>query len=252
MTPTGMRPLLSLFLASALIDCTSNQSRVERNKFETIKLSQSDSISIYDENDEKKAPQAVECEYFESIQPTQRLQDKNTEHLLFAQNIGLEYGYTTDASFKQAKDSLLQAGLLVPICDNQYYRIKDMEHSHPYLTHEAAELLEEIGIRFQENLKQKHQKEYAVYITSALRTDEGQRKLFRKNKNATHSTTSHLYGTTFDISYMEFFRNDDSKIIRYKNVHDILTKTLQEMRMEKCCLVLREVKQQCFHITVIQ
>ncbi len=251
MTPAARR-FLFLSLVSTLIGCTYNQNKVERNKFETIKLSQSDSISVYDENDEKKAPQAIECEYFESIQPTRRLQDKNTEHLLFAQNIGSEYGYSTDAAFKKSKDSLLQAGLLVPVSDNQYYHIKDMEHSHPYLTQEAAELLEEIGIRFQENLKQKHQKEYAVYITSALRTDEGQRKLFRKNKNATHSTTSHLYGTTFDISYMEFFRNDDSKTIRYKNIQDILTKTLQEMRMEKCCLVLKEVKQMCFHITVIQ
>ena len=51
---------------------------------------------------------------------------------------------------------------------------------------------------------------------------------------------------------MDFFRNEDEKIIQYKNIQDILTKTMREMRSEKCCLVMREHKQQCFHITVIQ
>ena len=107
-------------------------------------------------------------------------------------------------------------------------------------------------MRFNDNLKAKRQKEYAIYVTSALRTDESQCRLFRRNKNATRSTTSHLYGTTFDISYMDFFRNEDEQVIQYKNIQDILTQTMREMRSEKCCLVMREHKQQCFHITVIQ
>ncbi|MCK9156088.1 MAG: DUF5715 family protein [Paludibacteraceae bacterium] len=246
-----MRWRVVIFLMAFVCSC-NRSGQIERADMETVEISKSDSIANYDENDTKNPPKTIACEYFESIPATKKLQDKNTEHLLFAQNIGLKYGYMTDNAFFKERDSLLGSGSLLQISDNKYYKIKDMEHSFPYLTREAADLLEEIGMRFQYNLEKKHQKEYAVYVTSALRTYESQRKLFRRNKNATQSTTSHLFGTTFDISYMEFYRNTDDKIIRYKNIQDILTKTLQEMRLEKCCLVLKESKQQCFHITIIQ
>jgi len=234
-----------------LVGCESKNQMIEREPVEKIRVLESDTIPLYEEDQTKEIASAT-CEYFESIESTSKLRDKNTTHLLFAQHIGLDYGYKKDKAFLQAKDSLVKNGLLVPLHDCKYYKMKEMEHSFPFLTPEAVSLLEEIGMRFNDNLKAKGQKEYAIYVTSALRTDESQRRLFRRNKNATRSTTSHLYGTTFDISYMDFFRNEDEKIIQYKNIQDILTKTMREMRSEKCCLVMREHKQQCFHITVIQ
>lgn len=192
------------------------------------------------------------CEHLEFIEATHKLKDKNTDHLLFAQALGLQTPYFSDYAFLYAKDSLVENKILIPLTDNRYYKVKELSHSHPYLTKEAVKLLEEIGDRFQKNLRLKNQKEYAFYVSSALRTDESQNNLCRRNSNATRSATSHLYGTTFDISYKEFFRNNDSLIISYKNIQDILTQTLKELRYEKCCLVLREYKQQCFHITVMQ
>lgn len=243
--PAYALPLLALLLTG----CGSNE--IERKPMEEIRIVESDTIPLYEENRSKEIT-APSCEYLESIEPTNKLRDRNTTHLLFAQHIGLNYGYKKDKAFLQAKDSLVKNGLLVPIQDCEYYRIKEMEHSFPYLTPEAASLLEEIGMRFNDNLKAKKKKSHAIFITSALRTDESQRRLFRRNKNATRSTTSHLYGTTFDISYLEFFRNEDESITQYKSIQDILTQTMREMRNEKCCLVMREAKQRCFHITVIQ
>lgn len=241
-------PFLILLL---LISCNSKDNKIERKPIEEIHVINCDTIPLYEEY-RGKGITAATCEYFESIEPTTKLKDKNTTHLLFAQRIGLEYGYKKDKAFLEAKDSLVRNGLLVPIEDCQYYKVKEMEHSFPYLTPEAASLLEEIGIRFNDNLKANRQKEHAIFVTSALRTDESQRKLFRRNKNATRSTTSHLYGTTFDISYVEFFRNEDETITQYKTTKDILVQTMREMRTEKCCLVMHEYKQHCFHITVIQ
>lgn len=240
-----------LFLMLLLLGCGPRDNKIERNALEEIKVVSCDTIPLYEENREKEIT-AVSCEYLESIEPTVKLRDRNTVHLLFAQHIGLDYGYKRDKAFLRAKDSLVKNGLLVPIRDGQYYRVKEMEHSFPYLTPEAASLLEEIGMRFRDNLEAKRRKPHAIFITSALRTDESQRRLFRRNKNATRSTTSHLYGTTFDISYLEFYRCEDGVVSQQRYLQDVLTKTMREMRAEKCCLVMREVKQRCFHVTVIQ
>lgn len=241
-----------LFFCTLLLDsCGNKETKIERAPLEEIHLIPTDTIPLFEENKTKEITSAT-CEYFESIEPTSKLRDKNTTHLLFAQRIGLDYGYKNDKAFFQAKDSLLKNGHLVSIEDCKYYKVKEMEHSFPYLTPEAASLLEEVGIRFNDKLKEKNQMEYAFFITSALRTDESQRRLFRRNKNATRSTTSHLYGTTFDLSYVEFHRNEDDTTLCYKNIQDIFIQTIREMRTEKCCLVMKEVKQKCFHITVIQ
>ena len=76
--------------------------------------------------------------------------------------------------------------------------------------------------------------------------------LAERNKNATRKTSSHIYGTTFDISRLEFHRNCDSTDVQYLVIRRILEQTVREIRKEKCCLVMKENKQLCLHITVIQ
>ena len=105
---------------------------------------------------------------------------------------------------------------------------------------------------FQQKLKEKKQPAYSLYLTSALRTEESQKRLRKGNKNATRDTTSHLYGASFDISYWEFLRNSNRRAYSYKHIQNILTKTVSEMRNENKFLVIKENGQFCFHITVVQ
>jgi hypothetical protein len=92
-----------------------------------------------------------------------------------------------------------------------------------------------------------------MVITSMLRTEQSQKSLRRRNFNATKSTTSHLYGTTFDISAQRFVRYDflGNKSETSRGIYQkLLEEAVKELRNEGRCVVMREYKQACLHITV--
>jgi hypothetical protein len=128
-----------------------------------------------------------------------------------------------------------------------------LSHSHPYLTPEAAQLLEDIGKRFRKKLDENDMGNYAYHISSLLRTKESQKNLSRSNVNAA-SNTSHLYGTSFDIPYRSVVKKPfpwikvevyDAKAIK------LLSEAIGELRRERRCVVVTERIEKCFHITVL-
>lgn len=125
----------------------------------------------------------------------------------------------------------LSSGKLVKIAPCNFYNcIADL----PYLTPNAADLLAEIGHRYQEiEGRKKH-----LRVTSALRTDESVKDLRKKNSNAVKNSC-HRYGTTFDISYK--YMTDSEK--------RALAQALRELQSGGHCYVKYEVNQPCFHIT---
>jgi hypothetical protein len=184
------------------------------------------------------------------IAPSNKLNDKNDIHLFNAQKNGLKRTFATNADFDAEIGDYVRRSILVEVVDNPLYQLKNLTSSRPYLIPEAVDLLNEIGYRFQTELKEKKYKNYRFRITSLLRTEEDQNKLTHRNSNATmHS--AHLYGTTFDISYKDFCRVDNDSIeSRYETVQ-ALTNVLVKMREECKFLAVRERKQSCFHITVV-
>jgi hypothetical protein len=184
------------------------------------------------------------------IVPSKKLNDLNDLHLLHAQTNGLKKPFQTNEEYDTNIDELIEKKILVEVKENQYYKLKSLTHSHPYLIPESISMLNEIGIRFQEKLKEKKYKNYCFRLTSLLRTEETQQKLSKRNHNATgHS--AHLYGTTVDISYKNFYNPvTDSIESSYEGVQT-LTKVLTEMREECKIIAIRERKQSCFHITVV-
>jgi hypothetical protein len=176
--------------------------------------------------------------------------DLNETHLKYAKLNGIQ-GFKTNKGFRDNLDRLIEDGKLVHIENTKYYVIKKLTHSHPYLTPKAGLLLEEIGKRFHRQLSENDLKKYRYQVSSLLRTGETQRSLSRSNVNAS-SNTSHLYGTTFDISYKHVNRKilpgysvavSDAKAIR------TLSKVLGELRKEGKCVIVTERKEACFHIT---
>ena len=184
------------------------------------------------------------------ITPSKKLNDLNELHLLHAEKNGLKQPFSTNEEFDRKIDELIKNNILVEVKENRFYRLKSLTHSRPYLIPEAVDMLNEIGYRFQVRLKEKKYNNYCFRLTSLLRTEETQNNLSKRNHNATgHS--AHLYGTTVDISYKNFYNpKTDSIESTYEGVQT-LTKVLSEMREECRIVAVRERKQSCFHITVV-
>ncbi len=201
---------------------------------------------------------AEKMEEMESIEPrvigtiiVDKYSDLNKIHLKYAETNGIK-GFNSDKELNEKIKKLVSDGDLVKIENSGFYVVDKLTHSHPYLTPKAADLLDEIGERFQEKLEDKKMKKRYFQITSLLRTGESQRRLSRSNTNAS-SNSSHLYGTTFDITYARVFRKP--KLADRYEVEDgpaikLLSEAIGELRKENRCVVVTERKERCFHITV--
>jgi hypothetical protein len=177
--------------------------------------------------------------------------DLNELHLKYAKANGIK-GFKSDKELKENVETLLSKRELVKIENNSYYVVDKLTHSHPYLTPEASKLLNEIGKRFHQKLAEQNLKKRYYQITSLLRTGESQRRLSQSNVNAS-SNSSHLYGTTFDITYARVFSKP--KLDKDFEIADgpaikLLSEVIGELRKEGRCLVVTERRERCFHITV--
>ena len=140
---------------------------------------------------------------------------------------------------------------IVKVENNDYYQIDSLRHSVPYLVPEAAMLLEEIGKNFIDSLHNRGGDSYKIKVTSLLRTPESVGRLRRVNRNATDSST-HQYGTTFDISYTNFYCLDENRQINQGDLKNLLGEVLLDLRQQGKCFVKYEYKTGCYHITVNQ
>ncbi|MBR1793352.1 MAG: hypothetical protein IJ764_06920 [Bacteroidales bacterium] len=136
------------------------------------------------------------------------------------------------------------------IATTSLYVVDSMSFSRPYLVPAAFVMLQYIGERFAEILSERKSDahSYRPIVTSALRTEEDVRRLQRCNRNATDNSC-HCYGTTIDITYTRFMR-DDGVVVQYPWLTQLLAQALYELRYEGICHVRYEVFQPCFHITV--
>jgi len=196
-----------------------------------------------------------ECDHLHNasapIEPTEKLNDQNELQHLHAEKNGLKQPFQTNDEFNAKKEDFVRKSALVQVTDNRFYQLKSLTHSQPYLIPEAIDMLNEIGYRFQQRLKEKKYKNYRFRITSLLRTEETQSNLCHRNGNATKSSSCHLYGTTVDISYKNFYNIKADSIESSWEAIQAMTYALSEMRKECKLLVIRERHQSCFHITVV-
>jgi hypothetical protein len=184
-----------------------------------------------------------------------RLKDNHELHLESARRMGID-PFESNEALEKGVVPMLRRGKLEELEDGNTYRLKNLTHSYPYVVPETADLLDEIGKRFQNKLDEMGIKPYYLMISSVLRTVESQNGLGRRNSNATRSVSSHIYGTSFDISYKEFLpphgKSAPEGYCRHDMMRHPLAEVLTEMSAEGKCRVVREVKQACFHITVCE
>ncbi|MDN3205266.1 DUF5715 family protein [Algoriphagus sediminis] len=137
---------------------------------------------------------------------------------------------------------LIEDGTLVEVKSGRGYEVEKLTHSHPYMTQEAKKVLDELGQTFEVLVGEGS----FFTVTSGTRTADQQKKLTRRNRNATKGNSSHSYGVSFDISYIRF---NGEKSWDYKKQKQ-LEKVLRHFQDEGKIYVIKERKQNCFHITV--
>ncbi len=167
--------------------------------------------------------------------------DSNKYQYAFAERIGI-------APMTGVHDAYHTRRPIVKIQSNDLYTIDSLTHSMPFLVPEAARLLTDIGRGFRDSLKSRGAKGYRIRVTSLLRTPHTVKRLRRVNRNATDSST-HQFGTTFDISYARFDCFDSTRVIPQEDLKNLLAEVLLDLRNKERCMVKFERKSPCFHIT---
>lgn len=169
--------------------------------------------------------------------------DLNALHLEAASRLGVEPVSSRDEAEHATKK-------MQEIKTNKYYEVEELTHSIPYLVPEAATLLEDIGRSFQDSLYNHNASIYKVKVTSVTRTADDITKLQKRNTNSS-SNSAHLYGTTFDLSWVRYTKVDekDTLNIDNENLKMVLAMVLRDLQKANRCYVKHERKQGCFHIT---
>lgn len=167
--------------------------------------------------------------------------DSNRVQLEAARAIGIR-------PIESAADAWHLSRPLVPVRSCRNYYVDELRHSYPYLVPEAARLLADIGRAFSDSLQARGGGAYRMKVTSLLRTPATVGRLRRVNRNATGEST-HVYGTTFDISYSRFICDNDSLPRTFEDLKNLLGEVLLDFKRQGRCYVKMERRQACFHIT---
>jgi hypothetical protein len=160
---------------------------------------------------------------FETVNYALQMNDKAIHY------IGESFLNGPGGYMKSGKDIVKNVwkGKLVKVEANEYFVLDTMYYSYPFLTPDARNFIDELGFRFHRKLENTH----------------------LRNRNAI-TRSSHLHGTSFDISYKQFFGDRIYTPMELSYLHDILAETLYEMRESRKCWVTYEVWQTCFHVVV--
>lgn len=168
--------------------------------------------------------------------------DLNEEHLNVAKRTGLKRVPKNRAE--------VESEGLVEIKDNDLYIIYDLRYSVPYLTKNAARELEAIAQAFSDSLRNHGLLDYKLVVSSVLRTEDDVLRLRRSGNPNASANSAHCYGTTFDIAYTRYYREDESKeFMQPFELTKVLGEVLLDRRNAGHCLVKYERQEHCFHIT---
>lgn len=167
--------------------------------------------------------------------------DMKAKHLNAAMSLGFPGAPLNDGEGIEKVDGLER----VKSCTN--FKVNRMSHGLPYLTHSAKEELVQIARDFRDSCRARKISPARLIVTSLLRSQKDVQELRRINSNAVENS-SHLYGTSFDLSWANYQcadrRVDGDEYLK------LLSSVLRRHRDEGLVFIRYETNQRCFHITV--
>ena len=151
-------------------------------------------------------------------------------------------------SFFVKNETELQAGfsrgdlIRVPTVGDGYH-LDRLTHSEPFLLPSTFKILKEMASRFQDAMEGTSDEGASIRITSLTRTQTQQRKLRRRNANAFNGQSTHNYGASFDVAFID--RPNES--VKCGGPSWALQSILQDLQKSGKILVIPEGN--CMHIT---
>lgn len=175
-----------------------------------------------------------------------RMNDRVQDHWKYSVQHGLEVlpQRTADIRFAYRK------GKLSLITETDGYFVDTMYYSYAFALPYVKSFIDELSERFQQKLKHTDLFGTRFSVTSLLHTKASVQRLKKKNRNAIEHST-HLHGTTFDVSYRSFL--NAQKVLNsgeIAHLKEVLATCLYELRAEQKCWVKYEIYQTCFHVVV--
>lgn len=123
------------------------------------------------------------------------------------------------------------------------YHLYGLSHSEPFLLPAAREVLEDMANRFADAMEGTADEGASIRITSLTRTQSQQDRLRRRNANAFKGKSSHSYGASFDVAFID--RPNES--VTCPGPTWAMQTILKDMQNEGKILIIPEGN--CMHIT---
>lgn len=229
-------PLLACGIM-AMAGCGSKESAGEQA--DSVVVAQADAGTESRSDDEASGPSPLRIRAAGPLART--FNDSNHVHFAHAKRLGID-------PIKHLSQAYHTKRPLVHVTTSRNIMVDSLTHSMPFLVPEAAKLLDDIGSAFIDSLAHRGARGYRVKVTSMLRTPSTVKRLRRVNRNATDSST-HQYGTTFDLSYTHFDAAPNAPFLSQEQLKNMLAEVLLNLRDEGRCLVKYERHTSCFHVT---
>ena len=239
--------LIGYLLGLSTAGCASRSHDADPNVAISQNVKDDDIVSESIPEDKKKEEKTRKEVIYYHNRPNYKnlFKDINEEHLAIARKVGLDTPPRTRAEIPGNRQ-------LIKIKSNRLYTIYTLRYSSPYLTRGAASELNAIGQAFKDSLKSKNLlDDYRLVVSSVLRSEEDVKNLRKSGNPNASDNSAHCYGTTFDIAYTIYDRDNDDACESFMQPYE-LTKVLGEVLLDRKkagkCLVKYEKKEHCFHI----
>lgn len=239
-----LTPFVTGFLFGLLVGggCRHDAPEKDRAVPEVPELTESIEEAAADESEAVDTTVREIIYYAPRISYSKQFADINDRHIEAAERLGLP-------SVPRSRSDISSKSL-VRISDCDLYVVDNLRYSVPYLTRGGEKELGNIARAFRDSLKRKELLDYKLVVSSVLRTGEDVTRLRRSGNPNASEKSAHCYGTTFDITYTRYSREDESReFMQPYELTKVLAEVLRDEQKAGRCLVKYERKEHCFHIT---
>lgn len=253
--------VLSVALCAAAYFCLAQKRKYDMLRDETLSLVSA--LSVFENSVIESVPVFDDFSGKESVLKRRFTYD---EHMKSARRYGR---FLSDADDLRAA---ADAGEYVQLKDGGDYYFYGVPKDLRYLAPSASAALDELAANFRKQIESKGIRgRVKIALSSAVRYADYQKNLRSRNSNAI-GESSHSYGVSFDIFYDDFYAFPDFVFSAYdakaadsirrkfgylegdalrRQFKTVLSSVLLKMQDEKKIIFVYEVRQSCFHVTVL-